>query len=504
MGTHHEAAGEQQATPAGAVTRRAWLRQAAAGLGALPFAGCGGGGGTSGGGGSGSGDGGGASGGGGDGRQAYTLRARLETVEIGGVTATLRSFGSIPGPLIRTRPGGRLRITLINDMPDVIEPEMMAGATMTHNMPHDYNAINLHTHGFQSSPKDPGDNVLLTIRPGQQHEYVHDLPPDHPPGFHWYHPHKHGSAAIQFLSGMAGIILVEGGLDDVPEIAAAKDELMIIQEIRLGADGQVAQFYDALAGINDHTFHLVNGQLEPTYTMSPGEIQRWRILNANARDYLHLTLDGHTFHVLSNDGLSLPAPEQVGELLLAPGQRVEVLVVGGGEGSYRLLANAYSSGFVGIRTTKALATLQITGAAMAMALPGSLPLSERQTPIGDGQIAATQTMEFGLAGHYVINGQVFDPNRIDFRVRVGTSEEWLLLNSTAEDHPFHIHTNPFVVTKINGASVAPVWRDTVTVPRSGGSVTIRHRFQDYNGIYPCHCHILAHEDTGMMALVEAS
>ena len=491
------------------LSRRDWLRTVAAGLGAAPLAGCGGSGGGGGGGGGGGTTGGDTSGGGGsgpDGRPQgpYTLRAAMQSVQIGDVEANIRTFGSIPGPVLYTRPGDRLRITLINDLPDVEDPVFDPGQVHGINTPHGFNDINLHTHGFQASPKDPGDNVLITIKPGQQHEYIHDLPADHPAGFHWYHPHKHGSAAIQFLTGMAGAIIVEGGLDFVPEIAAAEDKILVIQEIRLGADSEVSQFFDALAGINDFTFHTVNGEVAPTYTMSPGEVQRWRILNANARDFLDLTLDGHAFFVLSNDGITLSAPQQVSELLLAPGQRVEVLVMGGDVGTYNLVANAYSSGFVGILQAKTLATLEIAGAAKSMALPSSLPTSSRMRTIGDGEISGTQTMEYGLTNMYVINGQVFDPERVDFRVRVGTAEEWTLLNTTGEDHPFHIHVNPFQVVAINGAAVEPVWRDTVVVPRSGGSVTIRQRYRDFDGLYVHHCHVLAHEDMGMMALVEAS
>ncbi len=292
----------------------------------------------------------------------------------------------------------------------------MPGAEHNHNEPNDYNALNLHTHGFQASPQNPGDNVLISIRPGQRWEYAHDLPADHPPGFHWYHPHRHGSAAIQFLSGMAGVILVEGGLDEVPEIAAAVDELMVIQEIRLGADGLVAHFYDALAGINDHTFHLVNGQLEPTYTMAPGEVQRWRILNANARDYLLLSLDGHIFHVLSHDGITLPAPEQVSQMLLSPGERVECL-----SSAARRAAtvcwptpSAVASRHSGHQDAgQSAGHGRGDGSWRCRVRYRSRNGSEHRVWRDHGQPGV---MEFGLIGHYVINGQTFDPGRVDYRV----------------------------------------------------------------------------------------
>jgi FtsP/CotA-like multicopper oxidase with cupredoxin domain len=103
---------------------------------------------------------------------------------------------------------------------------------------------------------------------------------------------------------------------------------------------------------------------------------------------------------------------------------------------------------------------------------------------------------------FMIDGRVFDPNRIDHRIRLGSVEEWEIVNLDDADHPFHIHTNPFVVTKINGTALAePVWRDTVNV-RGHETVTIRTRFEDFTGIFVLHCHIFNHEDIGMMQLVE--
>ncbi len=101
----------------------------------------------------------------------------------------------------------------------------------------------------------------------------------------------------------------------------------------------------------------------------------------------------------------------------------------------------------------------------------------------------------------MIDGKLFDHERVDHRVRLGAVEEWTIVNDHFDDHVFHIHVNPFQVTKINGQPVEPMWRDTVILPRSG-SVTVRSRFLDYTGKYVLHCHMMNHEELGMMQTVE--
>ena len=100
--------------------------------------------------------------------------------------------------------------------------------------------------------------------------------------------------------------------------------------------------------------------------------------------------------------------------------------------------------------------------------------------------------------------QEFDPGRIDQRVKLGAVEEWTIVNTHEhDDHVFHIHTNPFQVVSVNGKALAvPEWRDSVIVPRKGGDAVFRSRFLDYTGIYMIHCHMMNHEEMGMMQTVE--
>ena len=162
-----------------------------------------------------------------------------------------------------------------------------------------------------------------------------------------------------------------------------------------------------------------------------------------------------------------------------------------------------------------MARVIVAGAPQPMSLPATLPAPPLAT-IRDAEITGTRGITFSAqgpendaAGHwqeftFLVDGRLFDHGRVDQRVRLGAVEEWTLTNLHVHDHVFHIHTNPFQVTKINGQPQSdPVWRDTAIVPRRG-SMTFRSRFLDYTGKFVLHCHMMNHEELGMMQVVEVS
>jgi FtsP/CotA-like multicopper oxidase with cupredoxin domain len=242
-------------------------------------------------------------------------------------------------------------------------------------------------------------------------------------------------------------------------------------------------------------------------------VQRWRILNAAYQDDMLLDLQKHDLHAVAYDGIQLGAVQRLKQLLIAPGQRADVLVQAGGAGTYSLNAEPYDQGHPS--PVGELARLVVSGAPMDMKLPRTLPRPPLQT-IQDSEITNRRTVTFSAtapeadaAGHwqefgFFIDGKKFDPGRIDQRVRLGAVEEWTIDNTHEhDDHVFHIHTNPFQVVSVNGKALAvPEWRDTVIVPRKGGQVVFRSRFLDYTGIYMVHCHMMNHEEMGMMQTVE--
>lgn len=444
-----------------------------------------------------------------------TLRAAYSYQNIGGYRLYVRTYdGMVPGPTLRMKPGDVLRVTLINDLPP--NRETMPAAM---NQPHMLNLTNFHLHGAHTSPGGISDNVLRTMEPGQTYEVEIKIPADHTRGSYWYHPHHHGSADIQLSSGMAGTVIIEDGPEQVPEITAAKDVTMVIGEMVFDGFGMVEGF-DALFSETSVRFLTLNGQRAPTISMRPGEVQRWRLVHAGYQDDLFLAIDQHQFNAIARDGIGLlimgegqvctDQPERKDAMLIAPGQRIDVLVKAGEPGTYDFKALPYNQGYPS--PSGLIARVKVEGAPLPMKLPARLarpPLAS----IRDEEITNRRQLVFSAllpendaAAHwrefkFLVDGKSFDINRVDHRVKLGAVEEWTIVNEHFHDHIFHIHVNPFELVKLNGEYFPPVWLDTVVLPRNG-SITIRSRFLDFVGKYVLHCHMMNHEELGMMQVVE--
>ena len=172
------------------------------------------------------------------------------------------------------------------------------------NQPHHLGSTNFHVHGSHVSPGGIADNVMRSMVPGQSYDIEIAIPADHTAGTLWYHPHHHGSADIQIASGMAGAVIIEADFDGVPEIAAARERLMVLGEVVFDAFGTVEDFA-TLFPETATRFLTVNGQRAPTIAMQPGEVQRWRLLHAGYQDDIFLALQGHRFHPIARDGIAL-------------------------------------------------------------------------------------------------------------------------------------------------------------------------------------------------------
>ncbi|HEX5500054.1 MAG TPA: multicopper oxidase domain-containing protein, partial [Thermomicrobiales bacterium] len=258
-------------------------------------------------------------------------------------------------------------------------------------------------------------------------------------------------------------------------------------------------------------FLSVNGQREPIIRLRSGEVQRWRIVHTGHEDNLRLALAGHALHAIAYDGIPAAAIDSADTMVIAPGQRIDLLVQAGSPGTYALRAVANDQGYPS--PTGPLARVVVDGAPLAMTLPTTLP-APPHAPVQDGELTGSRRLTFSTlepeapaAASYpefafMVDDQLFDPNRVDQQVRLGAVEEWTVVNKDPSDHVFHIHTNPFQVTQVNGKALAtPLWRDTAIVPRDG-SITFRSRFLDFTGKFVLHCHMLNHETLGMMQVVE--
>ncbi|HEU0316728.1 MAG TPA: multicopper oxidase family protein, partial [Solirubrobacteraceae bacterium] len=436
-----------------------------------------------------------------------TLSAAPATIPIDGKPVQVMEYdGSLPAPTLVLCPGDRLTVHLNNQLP----------------LP-----TNLHVHGLHVSPAGNGDNVFVSIPPAQAFTYHYQLPADHPAGAFWYHPHFHTLVQAETGAGLAGAIVVAGGLDNLlPKIP---QRLIVIQG---GKETPQPGFKAVIPGLKPGQFPpplpgpvelLTNGAADPQALIRPGEIQRWRIFNATSERFLHLQMPGQTFEVLARDGNTLHSMLPQGSLLIGPGSRVEVLVRGGPPGSYPLTAIPFQQCFKncfdpiqGIpdpgRATplKTVLTMVSRGAPVNEPMPAAplanpvdlrgLPVAVHRTIFMVRQLSTTGPPTFPFNGH------IFDPNRVDVVMKLGAVEEWTLENPITrvhdEWHTFHIHTNPFQVMSVNGHARSFVdYQDNVNLA-PGSTVVIRMRPLDFTGKTVFHCHLTFHEDHGMLGVID--
>jgi FtsP/CotA-like multicopper oxidase with cupredoxin domain len=425
------------------------------------------------------------------GRMATRLRVAEGEVEIARAPARAVTYeSSYPGPTLDVRAGDTLSVNLIN------------GADTP---------TNLHTHGLHVSPRSPSDNVLLDIAPGERFGYRYEIPPNHPGGTFWYHAHRHELSDNQVFAGLFGMLIVRGELDEVPGVGGVEERAVILSQTQI-VDGAVA---DADTSSLGDQVTVVNGRYQPALAMTPGQTLRLRVVNASVV-FQRLELEGHTFHVIAFDGNALARPEPHTVLELVPGGRADVLLQATTAGTFPLRSLSwadfgafYAGGMVPV--PQLLGNLVVSG---PDALPASLPTELlpvdglQDASVDRRRVFVLEEREPRGTGRenrfeYYINGLRFDPTRVDEQVPLDATEEWEFRNLTYEPHPVHIHVNPFQVVAVNGdrTRAEPFFRDTALVPPYG-SLTIRHRFVDFTGPFVMHCHILFHEDHGMMQIID--
>lgn len=455
--------------------------------------------------------------------------------------------GTVPGPTFRALPGDKLSFTLYNRLPPNPD-QAMCHELMEKNQPNCFNSTNLHTHGLHVSPSTKivrgkpiaSDDVLIEIDPGQDQEYCIWLPAFHAPGTHWYHSHRHGSTAIQVVNGMSGAIIV----DEPPNqrVAVDSEQIWILQEIIGNQDDKASRIYTCITGGDNALVRFtVNGVDTPTLTMVPNEIQRWRFINATAspRGFMNLYLrkKGTTtkvpMYLMAIDGITfygwnpqpVPGPGRTDGLSFAPGNRADFLIkLPAGE--YEVVKGESSLGG-GNAPEQVLAVVEVSGPAMPdrplPKLPGIDVRPCYLWPIPDGEASKTRTITFSTSGtgcggrqgqpiaqDFLINNVKFGASTAVQNVAFGATEKWLLENSSGAGHPFHIHVNPFQIvgnlidyTKPDSPENR-VWWDTIPIPADttgNAALQMLTRFLDYSGSFVFHCHILIHEDLGMMQKV---
>jgi FtsP/CotA-like multicopper oxidase with cupredoxin domain len=432
------------------------------------------------------------------------LTVAATTTAIAGRQARLLTYnGVFPGPTISVTKGEKLRLHVSNDLPTngVNRLGFARGVT------------NVHTHGWHVSPEDPMDNSHRHIDPAETWTYQFNLRRLKLGSLGWYHPHVHGLVAEQLWSGLAGVLAVN---DPNQSLDAYETHVLLLKDIAFDGDEPSAYSASDFTMGNEGDTVMVNGAVNPVLSMRPGQVQRWRIVNASNARFYKLSLDAHVLHVVGVDGGLLDKPYAQSTFLLSPGERVDLLVKASAEaGVYKLLSLPYTRigmmmGSGGLNPQQVtLLTLDVSGVPVDDALPAFVRLRARRlTP--DLSTLPRRTLTLGMSmARGTINGYDYDstPYTITSTLpdRGPAFEIWTIRNPTGMDHPWHQHVNGAQILSIQGGdaayrtfhATAPGWKDTVIVPR-GGSVTQLVRLQNWRGTTMFHCHIVEHEDIGMM------
>lgn len=431
----------------------------------------------------------------GDGRRVFDLAAAAAETEFfaGEMTATIGINQSYLGPILRVRTSEALRVNVANGL---AEP------------------MTLHWHGLNlPAATDGGPHQV--IAPGSVWSPEFEM--RQRAGTYWYHGHMMHRTGAHVWAGMAGMIRVEDAEADaapLPSSHGVDDFTLVLQDRRFTADFQMPyslSMHDVMAGIAGDTA-LVNGVVSPFLEVPSGRI-RLRLLNGSNASFYNLGFsDRRRFWQVASDGGLLAAPVELTEALLGPGERAEFVLDCDDGAAVSLLAEVFSAEvqMMGGRGTADFLELRPTGPIRAA---GAMPDRLADLPVAEPS-ASVETRRFMLqmgggmgmgmmGGGLTINGKAMDPDRIDVEVPVNQTETWVIENPSPMFHPFHIHNTQFRILDRSGQPPAPRdagLKDTVTVA-PGERVAVQVRFDDFvdpDRPYMYHCHILEHEDAGMM------
>lgn len=470
------------------------------------------------------------------------------------IETSLRSFnGRYMGPTLVIDRGDTLRILLNNKLPANTRQTGVGYLNFQ-------NSTNLHFHGLHVDPREIrpgvfGDYVVDTaeggVLPGQSRQHELAIPPNHPNGIYWYHPHLHGSTNVQVSSGMFGAIIIRDPADQFIKSPDIRERVIHVQKLTVTDEGTMESFKDSVNA--PASAFVLNGAYQPTIVMRPGEVQNWHLINTSSFYPFNPVLDGHTLWAYAKDGNVFERQfkpmnaENSGQFddanwpgnALYPGNRHSLIVKASDTpGTYFLRAVKAPSSHA---DEEIVARIVVEGAPADTPMPSAsdLPQYEDHAPITDQELANHGGKQRNLVlavlnkdDEHVMKpipegedwfappAEGFMANTVFVAGSVGSKlvpfqssltvtqtvaldavEEWTIHSLNGYPHPFHIHVNDSYVVRVNGKPITPFWTDTIPVPVNG-NVTFRMRFSDFQGKFVWHCHALDHEDMGMMQLVD--
>ncbi len=458
---------------------------------------------------------------------ALTARVASANLRVGGATTLWRYEGAVLAgaatafsyldnnshiPIIRASRGQKIRVHFTNALPE---------------------STTVHWHGLHMVQKMDG-HPMYAIAPGAT--FVYEFVVDNRAGTYWFHPHPHERTGYQVYHGLSGLFLVSDSEEALAQLPQGdKDVALIIQDRTFDSNNQLvylgARRQERMQGFSGQQV-LVNGQLAYIRDTQP-TAHRLRIFNAsNASSYLLKWAHGQAFRIIGTDGGLLEAALERQTLSIAPAERIEVWVDFAGFTAgqeLQLLAETYTpalenitasqSGATLIQGVRPIATFRVTGSATAASTPPTrlsayppLLLSE-----AINQQAPRRVQLSMMQGNAMLNGRIFgamDEVADDEKVRAQTVEVWEFANDSPVGmlmaHPMHIHNVQFRVLSRSVSSIQSTQLQTlrsgivdeglkdVVQVLPGERVKVLMRFEPHTGIYLTHCHILEHEDLGMM------
>lgn len=437
-----------------------------------------------------------------------SLEARETDVEVtpGHVVHLWTYNGVLPGPRIEANVGDRVIVHLKNSLPE---------------------STTVHWHGLRvPAAMDGSPMVQMPIEPGTTFTYDFVVPDA---GTFWYHPHVRSNEQVE--RGLYGSIVVRGQ----NEPRTTSEHVVVLDDMLLDDSWQLAPFEDpramsmqTMVGREGNVI-LANGRTKPVLSVARGGRHRFRFVNAANARYFRLAVPGQKLTVIGSSGGLMATSYEVSDVLLVPGQRVDLLVQVDGYNDVSFESLPYNRGHMaGTSSTFPLFALHPSGQAPeVLATPTSLgdvptlsaPSVTRTLKLGESMMGGMGGMAgmggmggMGHMGHrtatatatasstsgmFTINGEAY-PNVTPLVAKLGAVEDWALVNTSMMDHPFHLHGFRFqVVSRQDGFPLLSAWEDTVNV-KANQTVTVRMRLEDHAGSWMFHCHILEHAEAGMM------
>lgn len=459
------------------------------------------------------------------------------------------SKGLIEAPTLRLNPGDTLTLDLTNQLNVTVpagnnqNPMMRmdhsssSGADSSNPCQSklvDINTTNMHFHGLNVPPVCHQDDVITTlIQPSTTpFEYKIQIPANEPPGLYWYHPHPHGYTALQVNGGAAGAIIINGIEKIKKQVQGLTERVFIVRQQFLNPLSWIPGAYQLTLNYQPATFPA---NPSPIIQMQAGEKQFWRVANATTQGFLALQVlfgtTAQTLEIISLDGVPVTGNPTETTINIPPAGRAEFIVTGPPSGTTNatFVDAGFNTGPVGnanpsqilaniaLTTTPVQQQLTVMPSAPVPAVTQRFsglaeikPTTQRKLYFSEAALGTNPPVNFFIT----VDGQT--PRLFSMQeppaivTKVGAVEDWTIENHTSEEHAFHMHQIHFLVLAVNGVAVPnPTMQDTYLMPFWDGhgpypSITVRMDFRDPNiaGTFVYHCHVLDHEDAGMMAKIQ--